>query len=272
MRGLNITTALTSAALRSVFENTAGWKVDENGAVVMRDGNPVFVNGDGQEMTLGTDTISRLNGEARTWRQRAEAAEAAAEPFKGLDAAKAREALTLAERIDQKALIDAGKVDEVKAQVTAHYEGQLTELRGQLESVTGQYNGSLLSNAFKGSEWIGKNIAVPVDMLQAAFSSNFKVENGSVVAYGSDGKQIYSKTRLGEVASFDEALSQLVDAYPHKDRILAAPNKGGSGSGGQGGNQGAGKYVKRADFSSMTPAEQAATAAKARAGEVQIID
>lgn len=272
MRKTRFNVLLGATALRAVFENKAGWKVDENGAVVMQDGNPVFIDQNGQEMTLGTDTINRLNAEAKTWRERTTAAEAAVKAFEGIDAAKAREALELASRIDQKALIDAGKVDEVKAEVTKHYETQLSDLRGQLDSVTAKYDGSLLANAFKSSEWVNKNIAVPVDMLQATFASSFKVEDGKVVAYGPDGKQVYSKTRLGEMADFDEALSILVGEYPHKDRILAAPNKGGSGSGGQGGNQAAGKYVKRADFSAMAPAEQAAVAAKARAGEVQIVD
>lgn len=264
---------LASTAIRSVYDTgQPGWKLDENGAIVVKDGNPVYVNAQGQEMTLGTDTVGRLNGEAKGFRERAEAAEAKLKVFDGLDPEKARAALTLAEKVDQNALIDAGKVDEVKAQITAHYEGQLSELKGQLDQTTGQLNSTLLGTAFKSSDWINKNIAVPADMLQATFKDHFKVENGSIVAVGPDGKQIYSRTRMGEIANFDEAIEILVDGYSHKDRILAAPNKGGSGSGGQGGNQGGGSRLKRGDFDALAPAEKAAAAAKVRSGEVQIID
>lgn len=264
---------LSSTVLRAAFDTgQPGWKVDENGAIVVKDGNPVYINAQGQEMTLGTDTVGRLNGEAKGFRERAEAAEAKLKAFDGLDAEKARAALALAEKVDQNALIEAGKLDEVKAQITQHYEGQLSELKGQLDSTTAQLNNTLLGTAFKSSDWINKNIAIPADMLQAAFQSNFKVENGQIVAIDTDGKQIYSKSRMGEIANFDEAIEHLVSGYAHKDRILAAPNKGGSGSGGQGGNQGGGARVKRADFDALAPAEKAATAAKVRAGEVQLID
>ena len=101
----------------------------------------------------------------------------------------------------------------------------------------------------------------------------FKVEDGKVVAVGADGKPIYSKSRIGEVAEFDEAVSILVEGYAHKDAILKAPSKGGSGSDGKGGERGGDvRFVKRGDFAGMAPGEQAAVAAKAKAGEVQIVD
>ncbi len=54
-------------------------KLDENGHVVVSDGKPVYVHDDGKEVAfdaVGTvATISRLNGEAKSHRERAEAAE-----------------------------------------------------------------------------------------------------------------------------------------------------------------------------------------------------
>ena len=44
------------------------WKLDESGAIVMKDGNPVYVDSQGQEKTVSTDTITRLNNEAKQHR------------------------------------------------------------------------------------------------------------------------------------------------------------------------------------------------------------
>ena len=86
----------------------------------------------------------------------------------------------------------------------------------------------LQAGGFARSKYIQDNIAVPADMIQAQFGKNFQIENGKVVAVGADGQKIYSRTRPGEVADFDEALESLVGGYQHKDSIL----KGGQGSGG----------------------------------------
>lgn len=263
----------SALALRAVFEpNKSGWLLDENGAMVVRDGNPVYVNATGQEMTLGTDTVGRLNAEAKQHRERAEAAETALKSFEGLDAAKARDALTLVEKIDQKALIDGGKVDELKAQITTQYEAKLSERDAKLADVQKRLDDTVLTAAFSGSKFIAESINIPADMFQASFAKNFQVRDGNIVPVGADGKEIYSKKRLGEIADFDEAASILVDSYAHRDAILKAPQKGGSGNTGQGGNRATGSIMKRSEFAALSSAEQAASAAKMRAGEVQLID
>lgn len=74
-------------------------------------------------------------------------------------------------------------------------------------------------------------------MIQATFGNNFKIEDGKVVAYGIDGQKIYSRTKHGEVADFDEALETLVGGYQHKDSILKGNQSTGGGYGGQGGGE-----------------------------------
>lgn len=263
--------SLASIALANVFNN-AGWKLDENGNVVLKDGNPVYINASGQEMTLGADTIGRLNGESKAHRERAEAAEASLAKFAGIaDPAAALAALETVSKIDQKTLIDAGQVDQVRNQITSQYESQLKEANGKIEALTGRLNNTTLENAFAQSKFVKERIALPADMFRASFEKNFKVDDGKIVAVGPDGNPVYSKAKIGEVADFDEALSILVDNYAHKDQILKAPQQGGSGSDGQGGGRGDGRIVRRSDFEGMSPIDQASLAAKARAGEVQIV-
>src|SRR5690606_41187001 len=67
-----------------------------------------------------------------------------------------------------------------------------------------QLHNELIGGGFARSKFIQDNIAVPIDMIQATFGKNFQIENGKVVAVGADGQKIYSRTRPGEIADFDE--------------------------------------------------------------------
>jgi hypothetical protein len=89
-------------------------------------------------------------------------------------------------------------------------------------------------------------LKIPHDLAAAAFSDSFRIEGGKVVAVDKLGIQLYSGTRHGEVANFDEAFAQLVDRYPSKAMILredvdAAPAHQQPGTG----------TVTRAQFDAM---------------------
>lgn len=238
-------------------------KLDENGHVVVQDGKPVYIHDDGKEVAFDAPqtvaTITRLNGEAKTHREAKEQFEAQAKAFEGLDPVKVKEALSIVQNLDAKKLVDAGEVDKVKAEITdalkKTYEPQIQQLTSERDAVQQSLHNELIGGGFARSEYISKNIAVPVDMVQATFGKNFQIENGKVVAVGADGQKIYSRNRPGEVADFDEALETLVGGYPHKDSIL----KGGQGSGGgfQGnGGQGGAKTMSRDQFTNLKPIEQ----------------
>ena len=220
-------------------------KLDENGHVVVQDGKPVYVHDDGKEVAFDAPqtvaTITRLNGEAKTHREAKEQFEAQAKAFEGLDPVKVKEALNIVQNLDAKKLVDAGEVDKVKAEITdalkKTYEPKIQQLTTERDAVQQQLHGELIGGGFARSKFIQDNIAVPVDMIQATFGKNFQIENGKVVAVGADGQKIYSRTRPGEVADFDEALESLVGGYQHKDSIL----KGGQGSGGGFQNNGGNK-------------------------------
>jgi len=263
-----------SLLLLSAFAfNNGTWKLDENGAVVLKDGNPVYVDGSGREMVAGIDTILKFSGEAKTYREAKEALENKLKAFEGIDPEKARKSIEIADKIDAKQLIDAGKVDELKNQITAQFTTQLQEkdkANGVLEQ---NYNNLLVNNLFSQSEFVRNNLAVPRDMFEATFRNNFKVENGQVVAYDKAGNRLLSATRTGEFADPEEALQLLVSAHPQKDVILKADIGNGSGNnGGGGGGGGATRVIKRADFAKLDATKQAETAAKIGKGEMQLTD
>jgi len=73
---------------------------------------------------------------------------------------------------------------------------------------------------FETSKFVTERLTVPVDVALAAFGPAFKVEDGKFVAHDSNGMMLYSYTRPGEAATFDEAMERLVSQYPEKEKIL----------------------------------------------------
>lgn len=212
--------------------------VEMNGksyAEVDANGMPVYVHDDGKEIGFdaaqAVSKISALNGEAKSHREAKEAVEANLAKFSGIsDPAKALEALEMMTKIDQKKLIDAGAVDQVKADITKSFQAQLDEANGKSQKLEAQLYDSMIGGSFSGSKFIADKIAIPSDLLQARFGQSFKVEDGKVVAYDGTNNKIYSRSKPGELASFDEALEFLVEQYPQKDHILKASGNNGGGS------------------------------------------
>lgn len=210
-------------------------KLDAQGHVVVQDGKPVYVTDDGQEVAFDavetTAAIKRLNGDAKGHRERAEAAEKALKAFEGIDPEAAAKALDTVTKLDQKKLIDAGEVDKVRAEITKNWESKLSEAEKAKQALERQLHNELIGGNFARSKVIAEKLAIPADLVQAAFGSAFKVENGRVVAYDKNGQAIYSKANPSEPAGFDEALLSLVDAYPNKEHILKGSGASGSGAG-----------------------------------------
>ena len=248
------------------------WKLDENNNIVLRDGDPVYVDANGFEKTVGVDTIAKLNKEAKDHREAKEEALKKLKEYEGIDAQKAREALETVSKLDATKLIDSGEVDKLKAQITQQFQTQLTEKDSAYNDLKSKYENMIVDSTFTNSDFIRNNVAVPVDMFEAKFRNNFKVENGEVVAYGFDGSRLMSKTRGGEYATCEEAMQVLAESHPQKDVILKANPGNGSGSGTGGGSNGRGRYISRSDLEKLSPAQQAEIAGKMAKGEIQLTD
>jgi antitoxin component of MazEF toxin-antitoxin module len=222
-------------------------KTDENGNVVVQDGQPVYIHPDGKEAPFdaaaAVSKISALNREAQTHREAKETAEAKAKAFEGIeDAEAAIKALETVKNLKDGDLVTAGKVEEIKAAAKRAAEEQVAaaarasaerekQLNGDLEKLQGQLHNELIGGNFGRSKLISDKFAIPADLVQARFGQAFKVEEGKVVAYDQAGNKIFSRSRAGEVADFDEALETLVDQYPYKDQILKGTGASGSGAG-----------------------------------------
>lgn len=237
-------------------------KLDANGNVVLQDGKPVYVADDGREIAFdapGTvSTISRLNAEAKSHRERAEAAETKLKTFDGItDPAGAIKALGIVKNLDDKKLVDAGEVERIKTETKKALEDQYAPTVKRVQELETALQNEMIGGGFARSKVIAEKFAVPHDMVQARFGQHFKIEDGKVVAYDTNGNKLFSPSRPGEVANFDEAIELLVSQYPYRDTILRG--SGSSGGGASGGGSGGGqKTLTRSQFDQLSPADKAA--------------
>jgi hypothetical protein len=244
-------------------------KLDDAGHAVLKDGHPVYVHTDGKEIPFdaaGTvATISRLNGEAKSHRERAEGAEERLKAFEGLDAEAARGALDMVGKLDAKKLIDAGEVDKVRAEAAKAFDEKVAGVEKKYAPVVKERDrlqaaliAEKVGGSFARSKYIAEKLAIPADLVQARFGHNFKLEKDSVVATDAEGNPIFSRANPGKVADFDEALEILVDAYPHRDSIMKGAGASGGGAGGGGSGAGGKKQLSRAAFEALAPGERQA--------------
>lgn len=259
-------------------------KLDDAGNVVLKDGKPVYIKDDNTEIAFDADhafaKIGQLTGESTEHRKKRQEAETALTKFEGIeDVAAAKKAIDIVKNLDSKKLIDAGEVDKVRNEAIAATELKYKPYVDKSEKLEKQLTGEKIGGAFARSKVIAEKLTIPADLVQARFGDRFKVEEGKIVAYNEDGSKVYSQSRAGELADFDEALELIVDRYPQKASILKGTGASGGGAGG--GTQGAGgggngggskQIILRSKFDAMSATDQQASAKLVSAGKAEIRD
>lgn len=243
------------------------YKTDAAGNLVTEEVNgkklPVFVDGAGKEAPHDADAtvsaIARLNGEAKDNRVAKEEAEKQLKAFTDAgvkDPKAAAAALLVVSNIDSKKLVDAGEIEVVRAEISKGFQTTIDDLTGKLSAAEKTLVGEKIGGAFTRSQFIVDKLGIPADLVESRFGKNFALVDGKIVATDNAGNKIYSRTKHGEPAEFDEALSILVDAYPHKDSILKGTGASGGGAGNGKPGAGGGKTITRAAFQALGPVEQ----------------
>lgn len=239
----------------------------------VQDGKPVYIDDDGKEIPFDAphslDKIKSLNAEAQSHREAKEAAEKTLKKFEGLDDPEAAlKAMETVKNIDEAKLIDAGKVEEIKAAAVRAAEEQkeaaikakdeeYAPILKERDTLKDRLDNELIGGGFARSKFVSEKVAIPHDMLQSRFGQNFKVEEGQLVAVDSKGNKIYSREKPGELASFDEAIETLIDQYPYRDHILKGRGHNGGGAGGDEGGAGGEKTMKRSQFETLDHGKRA---------------
>lgn len=112
-----------------------------------------------------------------------------------------------------------------------------------------------LGEHFKNSP-VMAGLKLPADVAASFFGDSFRIEGGKLMAVDKHGIQLYSPTRHGEAADFNEAFAQLVDGYEKKGLIQREPSTAAPGPT-QGQQDGVGTFITRDQFDSLPPASRA---------------
>lgn len=248
------------------------WKLDENGHVVLKNGDPVLTDESGNELIVSGTTVIELRNEAKAHRLKAEQNAEKIKAYEGLDPEAARKALELTSKLDAKQLVESGKVDELRSQITAQFSAQLSEKEKAYNDIQSRLNNMMVDSVFSSSEFVRNSVAIPNDIFKDSFSKHFKVEKGELQSFDKAGNRILSRTRAGEYASPDEALQILVESHPQKAMLLKADVGAGSGSSGGSSARGQGRTMSRSEFEKLLPNKQAEIAGKLSNGEMSLTD
>ena len=249
-------------------------KLTPEGHAFVQDGKPVYVTDAGGDLAfdaVGTSaTITRLNGESKGHRERAEGFDARLKLFDGLDAEASRKALDTVKNFDEKQRIAGSERDTAVAAAVRGIEEKYAPVTAERDKLRSDLHGEKIGGAFARSKLIAEKFAIPADLVQARFGHQFKIEDGQVVVFDASGNKLYSKSSPGNPAGFEEGLAMLIESYPHRDSILKG--SGASGGGAQQSNavNGGSQTMTRAQFAALTPSGQAAAGMKAGRGELTI--
>lgn len=235
-------------------------KVDKEGKVVVEDEKPVFIDEDGKEIVVDVPQlfvkIKELNGESKQRRLELGDLKKRYKIFEDVEDLEeyktgADKAVELAKNIDESQLMQAGKVEELKSSMKAafedervlvaqSFENEKKDLVNQISTNEQTIFNLLVTSKFDRSPYFsGENPKTNVlpDMAAKYFGHQLKVEKDKdgklkVVGYNRSGAPIYSRKSPGELADFDEAIGEIIDEYPMKDRILKVRSGGSGGKGG----------------------------------------
>ena len=229
----------------------------ENGNVKIKDGMPLVVDDETEapeEMILDGiglyNKVPALQNEAKTHRLKLKDTKEALKKYEDLGIEdvesfpdwkkKAQKALETTKNLDESKLIEAGKVEEIKASVKAEadeaykkFEKQSKERVAELEKAINQKDTTVRSlmvdDRFNTSAYISNDLVITPKMARKIFGENFKVEqgeNGKAKTIGYiDGEPIMSRTKMGDYAPFDEALQTMIDSDADADAYKRANPK-----------------------------------------------
>lgn len=234
-------------------------KTTEEGHVELKDGLPVWIDPEGQELNLNAPDmygkILDLGKESKKHREKVEELQTTLKIFEDVEdlpkwVEDAKIAMETVANFNEKEWLEVDKVNNLKKDMKDAFDQQLADANKSFGLKENDYKEKLsakdahirklmVSNKFATSPWfVGENrktILAP-EFAEAYYGKFFKVEENSktgeisLVAYYPNQEQVYSKKNPGELASFDEAIGLLIESDPKKDQILRSQG-GGSGAG-----------------------------------------
>ena len=252
-------------------------KFDDKGAVVTVEKEgvhfPIYIHEDGKEVDVDVPNlfakVAEISTEAKTRRQENSALKEKFKIFEGIEDLEkfkndATAAIETVKNFDDKKLVDAGKVEQIKAQIIEVKDEEIRQVHNSYQQMKNEYDTKLvqkdgqiyelaISNKFAQSPLFSgpnRKYKIPADMAETKFSRQIKLEDSKdgklrEVGYKLNGEPIYSRKNPGELAYFDEFMPEIIDEYPNKDDLIETEAGSGSGGGGGGGLKGIDAEIAR---------------------------
>lgn len=157
----------------------------------------------------------------------------ALEKYKDVDPAKYNELMSIQRQLDEKKLIEAGKIDEVVEQRVKNLRddlnGKLENTSRELQSAQKRLEVLIIDNAVREAATKAGVLPTAVDDVLLRAKTVFSLEDGVAVPKDRDGKVIFGRDGQNPMGISDW-IGSLKEAAPH----LYQPSAGGgaSGSGG----------------------------------------
>ena len=250
-------------------------EIEDNTYAELKDGKPVYTKDDGSEVTFDYNNMSvilqeRIDKNSKL-KSKNEELEKQIKSFEGIeDPEAAIKALETVKNIDAKDLIEAGKVEEIKAAAIRSVEEKYKPFEEQVSTLQSELYNEKIGNKFASSQFISEKMSIPLDFVKSGFNQYFSIEEGNVIAKDASGNVIYSDEDPGTPANFDEAMKKLVYASPHRDHLLKGAGSTGTGApGSTGSTKSSGKTITREEFGKLDHSARADLMSK---GEVRVVD
>jgi hypothetical protein len=229
---------------------------------------PVCVTEGGEERPFNTldafGKLKRYPEEKTLLQRRADQAEQSLSALAALgDVDTLRAAVEVQKNLTAGKLIAAGDAQKVRDDAVREAQAQIQSLQAELSSARSETDRLAIGHTFHSSGLFVKDdkgsakIRLKPSAIQALYGHHFRREtDGTIAAYDGESR-VMSHVNIGDPASFDEALSILINKSIHKDDVWAgtAANGSGAANGGRGGS-GDGKSMARKQFEALNTADK----------------
>jgi hypothetical protein len=199
----------------------------ENGNIKVTNGQPTVKDGDkefGIDAIGAQAKITAITIESNDRRKKLGEATTALDAFKDIkDPVAALDALQKLSSLDSD---QAAALDSLKDTINKAWEAKEGEWTAEKQGLTDKLFTANVGSQFATSEVIKKTVLTP-DIAAKFFGPHF---NPDGTANDAAGNLIYSKSKPGEAADFEEAIQHIINSYPGKEEILRASGAdGGAG-------------------------------------------
>lgn len=211
------------------------WKTDDNGGVVLQDGNPVWVNDAGEEKPVDYPGISKsladTTRESIERKNKLRAMESKYAKFDGIEDldswhSEATKALEMMKNAPDK---DKEIEERIAARLRAATDplnAKLTEAQKRAEQLDAELQYEAVGNAFARSSYVKDKLIDPA-LAADLFAKRFARKDGLIVGLEANGEPMFGQSGI---ASFDEALCKMVEASPYKGVLIKGSEASGGGA------------------------------------------